>query len=84
MGGEVLQKATEEKDLRVTIQDSLSPEKHIHRITGMAYRMVVNIRMAFHYLDEEMVKTLIKSFVRPQLEYAAVVWAPHKKKSDVE
>ncbi|MCP3680120.1 MAG: reverse transcriptase family protein, partial [Gammaproteobacteria bacterium] len=84
MGGEVLQEATEEKDLGVTIQDSLSPEKHINRITGMAYKMVVNMRMAFHYLDEEMVKTLIKSFIRPQLEYAAVVWAPHKKKHNMK
>lgn len=80
MGGEVLQKAPEEKDLGVTIQDSLSPEKHINRITGTAYRMVINIRMAFHYMDEVMVKKLIESIIRPQLEYAAVVWAPHKKK----
>ncbi len=80
MGGEVLRKATGEKDLGVTVQDSLSPEKHLNRITGMAYKMVVNMRMAFHFLDEEMVKTLIKSFIRPQLEYAAVVWAPHKMK----
>lgn len=80
MGGEALHKAHEEKDLGVTIQDSLSPEKHINRITGTAYRMVVNMRMAFHYMDKEMVKKLIESIIRPQLEYAAVVWAPHKKK----
>ena len=36
--------------------------------------------MAFAYIDEEMVKKIITSFMRPTLEYAAVVWSPHLKK----
>ncbi len=31
-------------------------------------------------MDEEMVKKIITLFIRPTLEYAAVVWNPHLKK----
>ena len=40
------------------ITDNLSPEKH-NKITGDAYQLLRNIRMAFKYLDEEMNKKLI-------------------------
>ncbi len=36
--------------------------------------------MAFTYIDEEMVKKIITSFIRPTLEYAAPVWNPNFKK----
>ncbi len=39
-----------------------------------------NIKTAFTYLDEEMVKKLITSIIRPRSEYAAVVWSPRLKK----
>ena len=38
------------------------------------------MRVAFAYVDEEMVRKIITSFIRPVLEYAAVVWSPHLKK----
>ena len=36
--------------------------------------------MTFNYIDEEMMKKLIVSIIRPRLEYAAVLWSPHLKK----
>jgi len=80
LGQDHITKATEEKDLGVIIQDNLSPDKHINKIVRETYSLLKNIRVAFHYLDEEMVKKLIVSMIRPRLEYAAVVWSPHKKK----
>ena len=44
---EVINKAEEEKDFGVTIQDDLSPEWHINRITGAAYKMVAKMKVAF-------------------------------------
>ncbi len=41
------------------------------------------MRVAFTYIDEEMVKKIITSFI-PTLEYAAVVWNPHLKKTHRE
>ncbi len=43
--------------------------------------LLANMRVAFTYIDEEMVKKVITSFIRPTLEYAAVVWNPHLKKN---
>lgn len=80
MGGETIIKSREEKDLGVMIQDTLSPERHIKGIFGSTYNLLTNIRIAFSYMDKEMMKNIITSMVRPKLEYAAVVWAPHKKK----
>ncbi len=44
------------------------------------HNLLVNIRVAFTYIEEEMVKKIITSFIHPTLEYAAVVWNPHLKK----
>ncbi len=58
----------------------LTFDKHINRITCETYNLLRNIKRAFTYLDEEMVKKLITSIIRPRLEYAAVVWSPRLKK----
>ena len=80
MGKEVIKKSKEEKDLGVVVQDNLSPEAHIRGVFGSTYRMLTNIRVAFHYMDMSMMKKIITTMVRPKLEYAAVVWSPHHKK----
>ena len=43
--------------------------------------MLRNIRMAFHFLDKDMMRKNITSMIRPKLEYAEVIWWPHKKKN---
>ena len=80
MGDETILKNKEEKDLGIMIQDTLSPVKHIKGIFGSTYNLLTNIRVAFSYMDKQMMKNIIASIIRPKLEYAAVVWAPHKKK----
>ncbi len=52
---------------------------HKNKITGEVYNIIRNIKTAFTYLDEEMMK-LIVSMIQPKLEYSAVVMSPHKKK----
>ena len=69
----------EEKKLGMVIQDNLSPEIQIYKIFGDTFRMLRNIQMAFHFLDEDMRKQ-IATIIRPKLEYAEVIWSPHKKK----
>jgi len=80
LGDERLVKKTEERDLGVTITDKLAFGKHINRITGETYNLLRNIKAAFTYLSEEMVKKLITSMIRPRLEYAALLWSPKLKK----
>lgn len=80
MGNDVIKRTTSEKDLGVTISNNLSPEKHINKIVGETYNLLRNIRVAFTYMDEDMVRKFIVSMIRPRLEYAATVWSPSKKK----
>ena len=80
MGEEVIMKSRKEKDLGVVIQDTLTPEQHISEIFGKTYRMLTNVKVAFHYMDKDMMKKIIVTMIRPRLEYAAVVWSPHLKK----
>merc|ERR1712035_47130 len=84
MGNESIKKKTEEKDLGVIITNSLSPEKHINKITAETYNLLRNIREAFNYMDEEMIRKLITSLIRPGLEYAALLWSPNLKKTHKE
>ena len=71
--------AKKEKDLEVVIQDNLSSEKLINRIFGDTFRMLRNIRMAFHFLDKDIMRKIITTIIRPKLEYAEIIWSPHKK-----
>ena len=41
------------------------------------------MKRAFNYIDENMIRKIITTFIRPKLEYAAVLWNPHHKK-DIE
>ncbi|MPC78882.1 hypothetical protein E2C01_073384 [Portunus trituberculatus] len=66
-------KNKEEKDLGVIIQESLNPEKHISKIFGLSYKMLTNIRVAFPFMDKDMMKKIITSMISPKLEHAAVV-----------
>ena len=79
MGNERINKTKVEKDLEVWITDNLSPEKHINKISGDTYQLLINLRMALKYMDEEMINKLITSLIRTKLEYAAVIWSSHKK-----
>ena len=64
----------------MVIQDTLNPEQHINKLFGPTYRMLANIRVAFQYMDRDMIKKILTSMIRPRLEYAAVVWSPNAKK----
>ena len=40
--------------------------------------MLRNIQMAFHFLDKDMMRKDITLMIRPKLEFAEVIWSPHK------
>ncbi len=70
----------EEKDLGVIIDCDLRFEEHIATKVKKANSIVGLIRRSFSYLDAKLLKLLFTAFVRPHLEYAQAVWAPHLKK----
>lgn len=58
MGGDTILKTKEEKDLGVMIQDTLSSEKHINGIFSSMYNLLASIRVAFTYVDKEIMKII--------------------------
>ena len=71
----------EEKDLGVTIDYGLKFEEHISKKVQVANSIVGLIRRSFSFLNCETFKRLYTAFVRPHLEYAQSVWAPHLVKN---
>ena len=80
LGEEIIQRRNTEKDLGVIVMDDMSPRRHVNKIVGETYNLLKNIRVAFSYIDEDMMKKIIVTMIRPRLEYAAVVWSPNLKK----
>ena len=67
----------EEKDLGVTFDAELTFAEHIMTKARKANAIVGLTRRSFTYLDSKSFTNLYTSFVRPHLEYARCVWAPH-------
>lgn len=53
---EEILKVQEENDLGGTIQDNQQSETHINSIFSDRYKIVRNIEITFHYIDEDMIK----------------------------
>ena len=84
LGEEALDTSTREKDLGVIFNNKLTPEDHINDKANKMMNLIANMRRAFLFVDEDMVKKIITAIIRPNLEYAAVVWNPHLKKDIVK
>lgn len=69
-----------EKDLGVHVDDQLSFIDHINTVRIKGNQIVGMIRRSFRYLDKYTLATLIKSMVRPKLEYGNAIWHPRWKK----
>jgi hypothetical protein len=66
------------RDLGVILTSELSYTKHITTITPKAFRLLGFIRRNFHSaFSPSTFKRLYLMLVRPQVDYASVVWNPH-------
>ena len=80
LGDEKIPTADKEKDLGVVINNKYHPDDHINQITNKMYHLLRNMKIAFTYIDADMVRKIITTYIRPGLEYASVVWKPHLQK----
>lgn len=48
---------------------------------GETYNLLRCLIVAFAYMDEEMLKKILVTQIRPRLEYAAVLWSPSTEKN---
>lgn len=81
LGDKEVKKVEFEKDLGVVITNDMTPDKQINKIIGETYNLLRSIKVAFAYMDEEMVKKILITMIRPRLEYAAILWSPSTKKN---
>ena len=81
LNGVYLKEVVSQKDLGITICNTLSPTKHINEIIKKAHQKIAMFRRCFTGLDEKKVSILYKSLVRPALEYASTVWSPKSKEN---
>ena len=75
-----LESVKEEKDLGVTVTNTLQPSKHCAEAGKKAYHSLRSIRRSFHYLTEESFLILYKCYVRPHLEFSPQAWSPSLRK----
>lgn len=65
------------KDLGVFISNDLSSSVHCNSIVGKASRISGLILRTFLSRDPKLLIRAFKTYVRPILEYATVIWNPH-------
>ena len=83
LNGVYLKEVTSQKDLGITISNSLNQTKHVQELVKKARQKIAMFRRCFTGLDEAKVTTLYQSIVRPALEFASTAWSPYTKK-DIE
>ena len=77
IGGHNIAPTNNEKDLGVTLSDTLDWSKHIHNCAMKANRMVGIIKKTFSYMNKDMFLSLYKALIRPHMEYCPEIWNPH-------
>ncbi|KAK2701908.1 hypothetical protein QYM36_019453, partial [Artemia franciscana] len=80
MKGIDLTKSTFKKDLGVILSLDLKPKKYIGLIVRKASNTLWLLTHFLRYLDIHSKISAYTSYVRPQLEYATVMWLPYLKK----
>ena len=79
-GYHTLETVDQEKDLGVTVDTKLTFTKHVNSQVNKANQVLGAVKHTFATLDKTNFLLLYKSLVRPQLEYATVVWNPRFKR----
>ena len=77
--GTLLESVSSAKYLGVDISHNLSWDDHVNRITKKANQTLGFLRRNIKVKSESLKANAYKTLVRPQLEYASEVWAPHTK-----
>ena len=74
-----IEQSDSEKDIGVTFDSNMKFNIHISNIVKKANQRLGLIRRTFDNLDKSMFLLLYKSLVRPNFEYATVIWSPWLK-----
>lgn len=83
LGGLKLECSSQEKDLGVIVDQTLTGTSHCALAAKKANRMVGYIARSIEYKSKDVVLLLYNTLVRPHLEYCVQFWGPYFKK-DIE
>ena len=74
-----MEKVNTIKDLGVTFDPHLKFDQHVHEKIKNAYSILGLLNRNFSDMPIKAFVQLYKTLVRPHVEYANAVWAPHHK-----
>jgi hypothetical protein len=74
LNNQPIERVTNHKHLGVTISNDLSWKSHVYNISKKAYNCLGLLRPLRMKLDRKTLETLYKSFIRPIMEYADILW----------
>jgi hypothetical protein len=76
MAGQLLEEVENERDIGVTVSNTLKPASQCTRAAGTARTVLGQISRAFHYRDRSVFVKLYTTYVRPHLEFCTPAWSP--------
>ncbi len=76
MDGQVLEAASEERDIGVTMAKNMKPSTQCAKAARTAQTVLSQVTRAFHYRDRNIFVHLYMQYVRPHLEFASPAWSP--------
>ena len=76
MNGHSIEEVSKEKDLGVMIDEQLKFHDQTSYVTSKANRTIGIIKKTFMNINTDTFLNLYKALIRPQLEYANVIWGP--------
>ena len=79
-GNSAIDNSKLKKDLGVKLDYDMTFEQHISDKVKKSNAIMGLSRRNFTFLDQSLFRKLYTTFVRPHLEYAQAVWAPHLAK----
>lgn len=81
--GPYLEESVSERDLGVIFTSDLKWKAHVQEVASRANRILGRLKRVFTTIDQESVRLLYVSLIRPHLEFAVPVWSPYLK-MDIE
>ena len=83
LGDNALSVVTSQKDLGVTVNNTLTWSLHVSLVVAKANRMLGFLRRHCVYIGPDRKKLLYLTFVRSHMGYASEIWAPQSCISDI-
>ena len=80
IGSSIITNSTEEKLLGVTLDSKLSFEQHLSNLCQKVSKKLYALSRIAHYMDQNKLRILMKSFINSQFQYCPLAWMFHNRK----